>query len=240
MYENQRKELLSGKIISMIIYIQPLSTNDTTYHEYYEKPSLFYFRLFIHPKISARKFYHIAIVFVLDNGQMVLVEYGDYTDTKIDKKIFPFNYIFSQRENTNSFKNKYHYLKKDGLRFIKIEKDDFSKINLDLMYNYILCQPLKNKTFKSLLDDFLVGWEAKDYIAGVHDCQKFAAKVILNLKAVRSKINRLRSVEKLKLPNPLIDAFYYTENDLSNHIGRIPIIGFFYDAYKFCNYIFNK
>ena len=148
------------------------------------------------------------------------------------KEIIP-NFLSStSRQSDDSYKNKYHYLNgHDGLRFIKIDNDEYENKKYDLEQDDVIkCFIFNITNFKDLLDNFKKGWEAKDYIIGLHDCQTFTAQLILKLQAVRiNPDERLRTSEKLSITNELMDAFYYTENDINNKIGRIPVIGLGYD-----------
>lgn len=83
--------------------------------------------------------------------------------------------------------------------------------------------------------------EAKNYILGIHDCQAFAVELIYKLKAVRLPgLNRLRTTEKFIMTNDMMNAFYYTENDIDNFIGRIPIFGLAYDVTQYSIYYLEK
>jgi len=74
-------------------------------------------------------------------------------------------------------------------------------------------------------------WKAKNYCVLSNNCQEFAAEVIRVLKAVRTDENtKVRTVEKMILPNKLISSLWNNEDwSLANTIGRIPLIGLLYD-----------
>ena len=74
-------------------------------------------------------------------------------------------------------------------------------------------------------------WKAKNYCVLSNNCQEFAAEVIRILKAIRTdEKTRIRTIEKMILPNKLISSLWNNEDwSLTNTIGRIPIIGFIYD-----------
>jgi len=234
-HERQRKELLSGKITNMLIVLEPLFKNET------QSSLKTWFRLLVHPKISSKKFYHAAAILYLDNGNDVLIEYGNYVGEKSNGF---FSHFIGARGDKHNYKNKYHYLNEDGLRFIKLEiKESSHKFAYDLFSgNAVYCNVLvSNKTLGHLLDDFKEGWRAKNYIIGIHDCQAFVVKLIYKLKAVRSPgIERLRTTEKFIMTNDMMNAFYYTEKDIDNFLGRIPIFGLAYDATQFSIYYLEQ
>ena len=73
--------------------------------------------------------------------------------------------------------------------------------------------------------------ESQNYCVLSNNCQEFAAEVIRVLKAVRTdERTKVRTVEKMILPNKLISSLWNNEDwSLSNTIGRIPIMGLLYD-----------
>ena len=77
-------------------------------------------------------------------------------------------------------------------------------------------------------------WEAHNYIFSSHNCQKFAAKVIKILKAVRKyEKDKIRMFEKMVLPNCVIGALWDNEELSSiNTLGRIPIVGIIHDLIR--------
>ena len=96
---------------------------------------------------------------------------------------------------------------------------------------------LKNKiSLRELCKNFEgKEWEPEKYNVAFHNSQKFAAEVIKILKAIRKyERDKVRMNEK-RLPNCIISAL---NEDLSavNTIGRIPIVGFFYDFYAADHY----
>jgi hypothetical protein len=157
----------------------------------------------------------------------------------------------------------HHFLNTDGLRFTTIDDESFPKLSknkksqraaeivasnhygkdkkeesFEIDWNkkhFIECE-VKNKiTLKQLCDNFKgKEWESISYNILSHNCQHFVAKIIEILKAVRiNEKDKIRSYEKLILPNCIISALWDNEKlSVTNTIGRIPIIGFFYDAIK--------
>lgn len=109
----------------------------------------------------------------------------------------------------------------------RIECDVKNKITLGE-----LCKNFKNEN-----------WLAKNYNVAGHNCQTFATEIIIILKAIRvNESDKIRSHEKVLLPNCLIKALWKNE-DLSIHntLGRIPIFGLFYDCgYDIGNLINEK
>lgn len=104
----------------MTIILEPLLKNET------ESNFKLWFRLLVHPKISSKKFYHAAVILELDNLNHVLVEYGNYYGEKSNSFFsrLPFS-IIGERGDKHNYKNKYHYLNEDGLRFIKLELQEY-------------------------------------------------------------------------------------------------------------------
>ena len=231
-HQKQREELLSQSVLGMTIFLDNLVLeNKGISRKIYDK-IVSSFRVLVHPKISSKKFYHAYSVLLLSAGTRVILEYGNYVGENKTKEIIP-NFLSStSRQSDDSYKNKYHYLNgHDGLKFIKIDNDEYKNKKYDLEQDDVIkCFIFNITNFKDLLDNFKKGWEAKDYIIGLHDCQTFTAQLILKLQAVRiNPDERLRTSEKLSITNELMDAFYYTENDINNKIGRIPVIGLGYD-----------
>ena len=74
-------------------------------------------------------------------------------------------------------------------------------------------------------------WKAKNYCVLSNNCQEFAAEIIRILKAVRiDERTKVRTIEKMILPNKLINALSNNEDwSVTDTIGRIPIIGLLYD-----------
>lgn len=104
--------------------------------------------------------------------------------------------------------------------------NDFYKIDCDI----------NNKiTLGELCDQFKgEEWEAQSYNVVSHNCQSFAAKIIKILKAIRiNEKDKIRSLEKFSLPNCIISALWDNEKlSFTNTMGRIPIIGLYYDLFK--------
>ena len=98
----------------------------------------------------------------------------------------------------------------------------------------VTCEVINRITIKELINHFKEEkWEAKNYIINFHDCQNFAAEIIKILKAVRkNEEDKIRCVEKMVLPDCIIRSLWINEPlSLPNTLGRIPIFGFFHDAY---------
>ena len=95
---------------------------------------------------------------------------------------------------------------------------------------------IKNKVYLSKFIDHFKGekWTAGKYNLVFHNCQDFACEIIRFLQATRrNETDRLRIVEKVKLPNCVVNAFISTEGLTAvNVLGRIPIFGYFHDLYK--------
>ena len=108
--------------------------------------------------------------------------------------------------------------------------DDFVRVECDI----------KNKmSLRELCNNFKgEKWEAKNYNVATHNCQTFAAKVIKILKAVRrNDRDKIRTKEKSELPNCIISTLWDNEElSVVNTVGRIPIVGFFYDLYALNHY----
>ena len=149
--------------------------------------------------------------------------------TKINKVYFDNNennksHIVSQLIATN------HY---------GIGIDEFKDINSKLYFNHLFdcidCNVGNKITLKELCENFKGNkWKAKKYNVIYNNCQDFAAKVIKLLKATRKSDNdKIRTIEKLILPNCIISALWENEElSFTNTMGRIPIFGIFYDLYR--------
>ena len=100
-------------------------------------------------------------------------------------------------------------------------------------WHFIECEINNKITLGDLCNNFKGEiWIAKNYNVLNHNCQYFAAEVIKILKAVRiHEWNKIRTKEKDMLPNCIISALWDNEKlSTVNTIGRIPIIGFFFDV----------
>ena len=73
--------------------------------------------------------------------------------------------------------------------------------------------------------------ESQNYCVLSNNCQEFAAEVIRVLKAIKTdERTKVRTVEKMILPNKLISSLWNNEDwSLSNTIGRILIMSLLYD-----------
>lgn len=118
---------------------------------------------------------------------------------------------------------------------MSIEEFDKKKENLSSIseFDTIDCN-VNNKISLRQLCYFFKGkkWESTNYNVFNHNCQTFVAEIIRIVKAVRiNDYDKVRWVEKRKLPNCIISALWDNE-DLSaiNTIGRIPIIGYLFDS----------
>ena len=117
--------------------------------------------------------------------------------------------------------------------------DEFKKINSKLYFNHLFdcidCNVENKITLKELCNNFKGDkWKAKTYNVIYNNCQDFAAKIIKLLKATRKNDNhKIRSIEKLCLPNCIISALWDNEKlSITNSVGRIPLVGLFYDLYR--------
>ena len=122
-------------------------------------------------------------------------------------------------------------------RYYGISVDELKRINLQdhNMFHAFYCD-IKNKiTLKELIEHFKgkKEWEAQAYNVLTHNCQNFGAEIIKLLKAVRvDERYRVRTREKMIIPNCMINAFWENEEwSLTNTLGRIPIFGAFYDVF---------
>ena len=120
-----------------------------------------------------------------------------------------------------------------------ISDEEFQKINTSLLigtlFDWVNCDIQNKITLNELCNEFKgEKWEAKNYNLATQNCQHFAAKVIGILKAIRIKdLDKIRTNEKLTLPNCIISALWDNEKlSLTNSIGRIPFFGLFYDLYR--------
>ena len=89
---------------------------------------------------------------------------------------------------------------------------------------------IKNKiTLRELINNFKnENWSAREYNVATHNSQTFAAEIIKILKAIRMhEADKIRSNEKIILPNCLIKALWNNEDlSMTNTLGRIPIFGY--------------
>lgn len=118
---------------------------------------------------------------------------------------------------------------------LSIEELDKRRL-LDILEFYNVDCDIKNKITLGELCEYFKGeeWEASNYNFSSQNCQKFAAKVIKILKAVRKyEKDKIRMFEKMVLPNCVIGALWDNEElSFSNTMGRIPIVGIIHDLIR--------
>ena len=150
-----------------------------------------------------------------DGARITLFKNFGHVESKLISKRIAYQYY---KMSTKKYSE---YLEWDKLDWDK--KGVFEKVDCDI----------KNKiTVKELIENFKgEKWIAKKYNLLMHNCQTFAAKIIKILKAVRiNEEDKLRVVEKTKLPGCIINALWHNEElSLKNTLGRIPIFGLFHD-----------
>ena len=121
--EEEFNKILNLKIKDLIIHCIPLSTNKIVqnFRDFGEGLSIF-----IHP-ILTPTFCHTAIQLNMENGEIIIIEYGQYLtkDSKLENTgIFSSSNSSdsskSPRENKNE--NIYYYINKDGVRLTRINK----------------------------------------------------------------------------------------------------------------------
>ena len=120
--------------------------------------------------------------------------------------------------------------------------DEFREKNSNLLFGKLFeciqCN-IENKITLRELYNYFTGenWKAKNYSVFSKNCQYFAAEIIRILKAVRiDDYYKIRSIEKIHLPNCVISALWENEKlSFTNTMGRIPFLGLFYDLYKLNN-----
>ena len=118
----------------------------------------------------------------------------------------------------------YNYVLFD-IQFEKISKNFYR----------VVCDINNKITLRELCNNFKSGnWSAKSFDVATHNSQTFAAEIIKILKAVRKyEYDKIRTNEKLALPNCLIKALWDNEDlSMTNTLGRIPIFGLFHDLVK--------
>lgn len=248
------EQLYKLKIKSLVIHSIPLSTKKSVNKLRAVGQVL---SILVHPKLSPT-LCHIAIQLNMENDEIIIIEYGQYLTKKSEKKSTS---IFASSSSSGSSdeprrvinNGNYWYINKDGVRLAALGKGrninnirDYIAFNFYGENNYHLSNfndfnnidcDINNKiTLGELCDQFKgKEWEAQSYNVALHNCQSFAAKVIKILKAIRiNEIYKIRMMEKMFLPSCIISALWDNEKlSLTNTMGRIPIIGFYYDLFKF-------
>ena len=206
-------------------------------------------------------------IVILEYGQY-LTENSDIDENNLFSSCDSCSNSYKDVTKFDNNKNIYWYINKDGLRMTKIAQnknkkskivskiiacnhygishDEFKKINskfyFSSLFECIDCDINNKITLNDLCNNFKEdNWDAKHYNVITHNCQHFAAQIIKVLKAIRKNEEyKIRSIEKFILPNCIISALWDNEKlSLTNTMGRIPIIGIFYDLYKLSKTIFN-
>lgn len=101
-------------------------------------------------------------------------------------------------------------------------------------YHIIECDINNKISLRELCNKFKGNsWEAINYNVVNHNCQTFASEIIKILKAVRiHDSDKIRSKEKLILPNCIISALWDNETlSTINTIGRVPVFGLIFDVF---------
>ena len=127
-----------------------------------------------------------------------------------------------------------------AVHYYGISVNEFERINNSNIvlnkFHAFLCKINNKITLKELFKYFegKKEWEAQGYSLLTHNCQHFGAEMIKILKAERvDESLKVRTREKLILPNCIINAFWHNEEwSMTNTLGRIPIFGFFYDMFS--------
>ena len=125
-----------------------------------------------------------------------------------------------------------------SVKYYGITVQEFERIinipNEPNKFHAFLCKINNKITLQELFNHFegKKEWEAQAYNALTHNRQNFGAEIIKILKAERiDESLKIRTREKLILPNCIINAFWENEkSSMANTIGRIPIVGFFHDV----------
>lgn len=198
---------------------------------------------FIHSALTPSLSHIIIQLNMEDSDFIYFIEYGQY--------------LSSSSNEPQKNKHDFYYINEDGARITRLSYDElkdrgndskeFSRIIAEKFYGEIKEEifqkiskdfhrvecDIKNKiTLRELCDNFKnEKWLAKKYNVATHNCQDFATEIIKILKAVRKhEIDKVRTNEKLFLPNSLIKALWHNEDlSLVNTLGRIPVFGLFYD-----------
>ena len=186
---------------------------------------------------------HYAIQLNLENGKVIIAEYGQYfTDETDIEKINSEHKIASCCNSCDSRKDKIKqkkwYINRDGIRLIRIEgfsPNDIEKIRKFIAENFNGKQFSEKLSFfnayvteecyinnKITLGDLCEKfkgkeeWEAKNYNLITHNCQHFSAEIIRILKATREKYcHEYRKLALLKVvyAGPILNALYDNENE---------------------------
>ena len=187
--------------------------------------------ILIHP-IFTPTLCHIAIQLVLENDESLLIEYGQYLSKDTDKNNSSIFNIFNSISKSNPKNDfnvfSYWYINKDGARITKLDDKKIKNQYYGNVSKYIAeingldfyessfnqcsdipCDVNNKITIKELCSYFKgENWESGDYNVLWHNCQKFGAKVIKILKAVRiDEDHKIRTFEKMMLPNCIISEF---------------------------------
>ena len=155
--------------------------------------------------------------------------------TKIDEN----DTFFKEHQNLDENKKSEIVSELIACNHYGIDHQKFKEINSKLLigslFNCVNCKIKNEITLKELCENFKgEKWEAKSYNWASHNCQHFAAEIIKILKAERlNDLDKIRTVEKLTLPNCIISALWDNEElSFVNTMGRIPLVGLIYDLVK--------
>ena len=189
---------------------------------------LYPMKMFLPAKLGGGRFlFHASAYFKVEgeDDYGIAVEYGG--------KAKGSGYLPSQYKSIYNIFEKFQYGKEGGLRIRMLSDADFkSKCHTYFIDTMPLIITVKNiPTVKKLLETICKNsqWRKGDYEVLDHNCQDFVVQCIKELKAVRSEhLGYFRGYHNLALahyPYCIIEQLEKNENDRSNDIDKIPILG---------------
>jgi hypothetical protein len=235
---NERKDILSSRIISFFVTTEPLSMANPA-------PGSFDAIRQILPSIfgGSKLCLHLSAYLLTEKGG-VLIEYGKYQGQCV-KNHFAHYYkegIFTSSD-INENGDGMHFYKlnpkdyfSEKLNLPKFDKEKFGKNYSKGYYCWGTLDLDENHRFK--VEDLIEklwdedDWSKAAYNVFNHNCQDFVAKIIklTNAKRLGKGYRKVHNISLVNFPFKIIDAFEINENE-SNTFGKIPIIGLLNDIY---------
>ena len=219
-------ELLKLNISSLNIYTIPLFDNKLVS---FGRNVGAAFQFLIHPRLSPTLL-HIAIQLTLENGIIIIIEYGQYysedSDMKNSNVFSSFSNSSDSSQNYRIEKNDfiYYYINKDGVRLTIIEQDmlkDFINYVINGYSDYFINEEVQNipdieKTIKQAVKSILsltrytlmMKNNLNDYIITIMACKHYKIPIRKYYKLGRIK------------------DFNYTECEIKNPMNLEELIAY--------------
>lgn len=227
-YELEREELLSTKIKKACVGWCPLDNRMPGIGFKISKTLTPLKASVIPGNLGGGIYFYHATLWVCNDYEdgrcnEICIEYGMYND-----------------DGTDEYNTPVHYWKRNGLRFGRADFYDWKTkiIHFSDEYSnkgdYVNTEINGNEmTVKELLEKCCEynPFQSSNYAATSNNCQDFVDRCIriLRLKRTRECLRGFHIKSKIHIPNQILTAFEYVENDIEAYIGKVPVVGPVFD-----------